>query len=294
MIDGAYYQTERTTQDRNNIYIREAIPLAQQVICAGLRAASIAPDAIDDLIVVSCTGWSIPGLDLHLAGRLGMRTDLHRACVLGMGCYGAFPALLRAHEAARQGRRALVVCVELCSLHLQLDQSFENIVSSALFADGAAMALLDGTGSAQGPEIVDFATHCDYTTLDHMAFQLTDHGFRMYLSSYVPDLLAAQVRPFTQQFLAKHDLTIDQIQHWGIHPGSAKIVQYVGEQLGLNPEQTAYSHQILREYGNMSSATILFVLQRLWQGASPRSGDYGVLMAFGPGLTMEALLMRWP
>ncbi|MCU0497719.1 MAG: type III polyketide synthase [Anaerolineae bacterium] len=294
VIDGTYYQMERTTEDRNNEYVREAIPLAQQAVCAGLRAAKIAPIAIDDLIAVSCTGWTIPGLDLHLAGRLGMRADLRRACVLGMGCYGAFPALLRAHEAARQGRRALVVCVELCSLHLQLDQSFENIVSSALFADGAAMAIVDGTANAQGPEILDFSTHCDYTTLDHMSFQLTDHGFRMYLSSYVPELLSAQVRPFIERFLTQHELTIDQVRHWGIHPGSAKIVQSVGDQLGLSAEQTTYSYQILQEYGNMSSATILFVLERLQTIARPQSGDYGVLMAFGPGLTMEALLMRWP
>lgn len=290
-----YFAEERTTQTRNDRYMAEAVPLGEATIRQGLQAAGYAPRDIDDLIIVSCTGLSIPGLDLHLAGRLGMRPDLRRTCILGMGCYGAFPGLQRAREAVRAqpGRRALVLALELCSLHLQPDDSAESVVSSALFSDGAAMALIGDRCDAPTPRLVEMATHCDYTTLEHMSFTVTDHGFRMYLSSYVPDLLAANIEDFVTQLLERADLKREQIRFWGVHPGSTKIVDYVQARLGLSDAQVEHSHAVLYEYGNMSSATILFVMERIQRCDRPDPGDYGVFMAFGPGLTMEAMLVRW-
>jgi predicted naringenin-chalcone synthase len=296
VVDHSYYDIERTTKSRNDTYMAEAVPLAERVIRCGLEESGYSAQDVDDLIVVSCTGLSVPGLDLLLAGRLGMRHDLRRTCVLGMGCYGAFPALLRAYEAANTGRLAMVVCAELCSLHMQFESSSENVVSSALFSDGAAMALLKNESDDSyhlSPRIVTSYTRCDYQTLDQMAFTVTDHGFRMYLSSYVPDLLAAGIRDFIEDMLTSQGLRPEDIRHWGIHPGSSKIVDYVGEQLNLTKAQTCHSHEVLRLYGNMSSATILFVLDHIQRYGRPQSGDYGVLMAFGPGLTMEAALLQW-
>jgi predicted naringenin-chalcone synthase len=143
------------------------------------------------------------------------------------------------------------------------------------------------------PRIVGMLTHCDYTTLDHMSFTLTDHGFRMYLSSYVPDLLAASIAPFVDKLLRNNGLTRGDVRFWGIHPGSTKIVDYVQAQLGLTDEQVGCSHHILYNYGNMSSATILFVLDYIQRCSRPDPGDYGVLLAFGPGLTMEGMLVQW-
>lgn len=296
VIDQTYYDMQRTTQNRNDLYMTEAVPLAERVIQCGLDEAGYTAQDVDDLIVVSCTGFSVPGLDLLLAGRLGMRRDLRRTCVLGMGCYGVFPALLRAYEAANSNRLTMVVSVELCSLHMQFDSSAESVVSSALFSDGAAMVLLSNQPqetNRYAPHIITSATRCDYQTLEHMAFTVTDHGFRMSLSSYVPDLLAAGIRDFIDEMIASAGLKREDVRHWGIHPGSSKIVDYVGEQLELTEQQTCHSHEVLRNYGNMSSATILFVLDHIQRYGRPEAGDYGVLMAFGPGLTMEAAVLQW-
>ncbi len=296
-----YFAKERTTQARNDLYMQAAVPLAEDTIRRGLDSVGCAPDEVDDLFIVSCTGFNIPGLDLHVAGRLGMRPDLRRTCVLGMGCYAAFPALERAREAtaARPGRLAVVLALELCSLHMQIDDTAENVVSSALFADGAAMALVGDDPARVGraphgtPRLVHSATYCDYQTLEHMAFTVTDHGFRMYLSSYVPELLASKIDRFVDGLLTEIGLERGAVRFWGVHPGSDKIVDYVQDKLGLTDAQVEDSHAVLYDYGNMSSATILFVLERIQRCRQPAPGDYGVLLAFGPGLTMEGLLVQW-
>lgn len=297
VVDDQFFLQERTTQERNDLYMQEAVPLAETAVQRGLASAGYSPADVDELIVVSCTGFSIPGLDLHLAQRLGMRHDLQRTCILGMGCYGTFPGLLRAMQAVKSDpyRRALVVSVELCSLHMQFDPSAESVVSASLFSDGAGMALVGGADAVTdpAPRLLRSATYSDYTTLDHMSFCVTDHGFRMYLSSYVPDVLAANVQPFIQNLLGEHGLSAGDVRFWGIHPGSTRIVDYIQQQLGLADQQVEFSHQVLHDYGNMSSTTILFVLDQIQRCGRPARGDYGVLLAFGPGLTMEGLLMQW-
>jgi alkylresorcinol/alkylpyrone synthase len=295
VVDGSYYTVERTTQARNERYMIEALQLGKRAALACLERAGVAAVDVTDLIVVSCTGIDIPGLDLQIAAELSMSHWLRRTCVLGMGCYGAFPGLLRASEAALAGphRLALVVCVEVCSLHFQAgDHSIENVVSSALFADGAA-AVLIGTPRAGAPRLVDSATFCDYQTFDHMAFHLTDHGFRMSLSAYVPRLLAANVEEFVDQLLGRSSLSRQQVQYWGIHPGSSKILDFVEGRLALPSHALDSSRRVLFEYGNMSSATILFVLEDLLRTHSPEPGEHAVLLSFGPGLTMEGALVRF-
>jgi alkylresorcinol/alkylpyrone synthase len=296
-VDGQYYQEERTTQARNERYMEEALPLGALAVRRCLENARVKPEDVDDLIVVSCTGIDIPGLDLRLAGALGMSPWLRRTCVLGMGCYGAFPGLLRAREAAaaQPNHLALVLAVEICSLHFQPgDHSVENVVSSALFADGASAALISSHPvDGVKPRLVDSATYSDYQTFDHMAFQLTDHGFRMSLSAYVPRLLAANVEEFVDALLLRNGIGRADIRHWGVHPGSSKILDHVQHRLGLSENALESSRRVLYAYGNMSSATILFVLEDIQQRQSPRQGDYGILMSFGPGLTMEGALVRW-
>jgi alkylresorcinol/alkylpyrone synthase len=296
--DREFYASDRGTQARNDRYLAEALPLGEATLQRCLANAGLAAADVDDLFVVSCTGLDIPGLDLRLAGRLGMRPDLRRTCVLGMGCYAAFPALQRAREAVagRPGRKAMVLCVELCSLHLQFDDSLENMVVSALFADGAAAVLVGNRENGHAPawpRLVDAATHCDYSTFEHMAFHVTDHGFQMRLTSYVPELLAADVAPFVDGLLARNGLARADVRFWGIHPGGPKILDGLQERLGLTDADLAASRAVLRQYGNMSSPTILFVLDELQRSGAPRAGDYGVLLAFGPGLTMEGVVVGW-
>ena len=293
--DREFYRRPQGTEARNAAYMTQALPLGEATITRCLASAGLGPREVDDFFVVSCTGLDIPGLDLRLAGRLGMRPDLRRTCVLGMGCYAAFPALQRAREAVagQPGRTALVLALELCSLHLQDDDTLENMVVSALFADGAAAVLITSAAGAPGPRLVDAATFCDYATFDHMAFHVTDHGFQMRLSSYVPDVLAANIEAFVDPLLARNNLCRATVRFWGVHPGGSKILDYLQQQLGLSDAQMDDSRAVLREYGNMSSPTILFVLDRIQRCGQPQPGDYGVLMAFGPGLTMEAALVQW-
>lgn len=296
VVDRAYYTEERRTENRNECYLAEALPLGEATLRRCLATAGYAPEDVDDFFVVSCTGFDIPGLDLRLAGQLGMRSDLRRTCILGMGCYGAFPALLRAREAvaARPGRLALVLALELCSLHMQMDDSLENMVVSALFADGAAAALIgEPANGFAGPRLLDAETHCDYRTFDHMAFHVTDHGFRMQLSSYVPELLAAKVENFVDGLLRRNNLERGAVRFWGIHPGGNKILDYLQSRLELTDAHLDFSRSVLRDYGNMSSPTILFVLDEIQRRGEPVPGDYGVLLAFGPGLTMESALVQW-
>jgi len=300
VVDEAYYTQARGTEERNTCYLAEALPLGEETIRRCLAAAHCRPEEVDDFFVVSCTGFDIPGLDLRLAGRLNMRCDLRRTCVLGMGCYGAFPALLRAQEAVvtRPGRIALVLALELCSLHLQMEDSLENMVVAALFSDGAAAALMRDVSAEPpalniGPCLLDALTHCDYSTLDHMAFHVTDHGFQMRLSAYVPELLAAKVEDFVDQLLQRNHLERHEVRFWGIHPGGRKILDYLQARLNLTESQLDFSRAVLRNYGNMSSPTILFVLDEIQRRGQPVPGDYGMLLAFGPGLTMESILVRW-
>lgn len=296
VVEPTYFEAPKSTRQRNDRYMDEALPLGESVIRKGLQCSGIDAEEIDTFIFVSCTGFNIPGLDLLLAERLGMRNNLRRTCILGMGCYGAFPGMRQAVESvqARPDGLALLLTLELCSLHLQFDAAVETAVSTSLFGDGAAMLLIGNKRSALlAPKLVDSETYCDYQTLDHMSFTVTDQGFRMYLSSYVPDVLAANVFAFVERLLDRHGLQCEDVKFWAIHPGSKKIVEYIQKQLALTDEQVRYSLETLRDYGNMSSATVLFVLEHIVQQGTPHNGDYGVMMAFGPGLTMEAMLVQW-
>lgn len=296
---GRYWAEPRSTAERNALYIESSFPLARTAVERALAGADLDPTEIDDLIVVSCTGLDTPGLDLRLAGALGMRPDLRRTIIGSMGCYGAFPALNRAMTTtmARPGSRALILCVELGSIHMQADDSRETLISSALFSDGASAAVLsshpEDLARDGRPQLIDNETRCDYQTAEEMTFRVTDEGFRMFMSAYVPDVLATNVPALVTPLLERAGLRIDEVEHWAIHPGGARILDYLQESLCLSPHQMAPSNGVLREFGNMSSATILFVLDCLQRHHRPQQGEHGVLLAFGPGLTMEAALLRW-
>lgn len=298
VADELFYSVPRGTQARNDRYMECAIPLGRQALETLFEQSEYTPQDVDTFSVVSCTGYGVPGLDLHLAQQMAMRTDLRRTCVLGMGCYGAIPGLRNARDTLASGRNqvALVLAVELCSLHLQFDMHSENIVSAALFSDGAAAALVtteQASTATPMPTLLAFKTHCDYNTLDEMAFMLTDTGFLMHLSTYVPNILASHVEEFVDSLLAKHHLKRDDIFAWAIHPGSSKIVDFVQRELDIPSEKVQSSHDILESYGNMSSPTILFVLDHIQRTQQPPSGSYGIVLAFGPGLTTEGILVQW-
>jgi predicted naringenin-chalcone synthase len=294
-IEGNYHNEFRSTEERNGAFMQEALPLGIATVERALEASGVCAREIDQFSVISCTGYDLPFLDLQVAGQVGLRRDLRRTCILGMGCYAAFPGINRARDVvmANPRQHALMLAVELCSLHFQPTDDTENVIVSALFGDGAGAAVIGFDDDNPGPMLVDSLTRCEYNTLEHMAFHLTNHGMKMVLSAYVPEVLEANVEEFVDELLERNGLGRQDIRFWALHPGGLKIMQHLERRLELASDALQYSRAVLKNYGNMSSATILFVLDEIIRCGKPRTGDYAVMMAFGPGLTMESCLLKW-
>ncbi|HEY8338808.1 MAG TPA: 3-oxoacyl-[acyl-carrier-protein] synthase III C-terminal domain-containing protein [Egibacteraceae bacterium] len=280
------------TGARMRRYVEEAVPLGKEALAGCLRDASLAPGDVDLLAVVSCTGYATPGLDILLARDLGLPAATQRLAVGHMGCYAALPGLSAvADSVAARGATALLLCLELTTLHLQpATDDPEQIVAHALFADAAAAVAV--TPSRGALEVVDVVAHTDATTTELMTWDVTDLGFRMSLSAEVPKILAQHVAPVVDGLLARHGVSRDAVAGWAVHPGGPRIVDVVQDRLGLADEDVAASRAVLRDYGNCSSATVLLILERLRAERDLAAGDHVVALAFGPGLTLYTALLR--
>lgn len=281
------------TQARMERYALESVPLAAQASRRALKAAGTDGRRITQLITVSCTGFSAPGIDIALLKELGLRPALGRTHVGFMGCHGALNGLrvARALSQADPNARILLVALELCTLHLFCGWDPEKIVANGLFADGAA-ALVGGARSQNGPpawRLTDSGSFVFPDSKEAMTWQIGNHGFEMTLSARVPELVRNALSPWLESWLAQNRLTIGKIGSWAVHPGGPKILETVREALGLRAEDLAVSEQILLECGNMSSATTLFIVQRLIQKKAPLPC---VALGFGPGLAAEAALFQ--
>ncbi len=271
-------------------YLTEALPLGKDAVSAALGQADVAASDIGMLVVCSCTGYVTPGLDILLARDLGLPADARRVFVGHMGCYAALPGLSVASDyVALNGRPAVLLCVELSSLHVQpptVDP--QQVVAHALFSDAAAAVVL--VPDRAGRRVADVASLTDTTTADHMTWHVTDLGFRMGLSPRVPEVLSRYVRPLVSDVLGRHGLTSSDVHGWAIHPGGPRILEVVGEQLALTAEDLAPSRSGLAEHGNCSSPTVLMILEGLLRDRVTATSPI-VLMAFGPGLTLYAGLL---
>ena len=290
-----------STQDRNQRYQIWAKAIAVSAAQQALEKAGLNPESITHLIVVSCTGFSAPGVDIHLIQSLGLPATVARTLVGFMGCHGALNGLKLAHAICQGDGQAqvLLVCVELCSLHCQINDSLENWVINALFADGAAAAILRSQSEGEAVGKLIYQDSCSQLVQgeDLMTWTIGDTGFLMGLSPKVPGVIAEYLPPFLQDFLAKHQLNPEMIDGWAIHPGGRKIVETIQALFSLADPLVHDSFEILRLYGNMSSPTILFILQRLLArhhtGLTEGKGlNQIVSLAFGPGLTMESCLWQ--
>jgi predicted naringenin-chalcone synthase len=291
-----YYDQPRSTGARMQDYRRLAYPLARTAMAACLEQAGVVQaEALSDLFVVSCTGYDSPGLDLLLARDLGMPADIRRVVIGHMGCYGALVGLRQSLAALRAHEQSLValLTVELCSLHYPDIQEPEVLPVYALFGDGVAATLLSADPGAQGPELVDTYCAAVFGAMGQMAWHVTDTGFIMELSPRVPITLRNHICPTLERLLAPHGLASRDITHWLIHPGGPSILEVIQDRVGLSDEQMALSCQILREHGNCSSSTVLIMLDTLLRSGTARPGEWGVMMAFGPGLTLETCLLRF-
>jgi len=279
-------------EQRMQWYQRYAAPLSLEAIrqCLG---TSTNPSEITHLITVSCTGMSAPGLDLEIAELLDLPRTVFRTSLNFMGCYAAIHALKLADALSKTdpSAKVLVVCTELCTLHFQREATPDNLMSSLLFADGSAAALVVGDDHlGQGVRIDGFYSEILSKGKKDMAWELSSTGFQMVLSSYVPDLIEKDFSGLVEHALAKTGKATDTISHWCIHPGGKKILDAVSRSLQLADGSLETSYDILRDYGNMSSATILFVLQRIMSGLDYSQSNTLFGAAFGPGLTMETFV----
>jgi alkylresorcinol/alkylpyrone synthase len=296
LADADFLADEPGTQARNNLYMQAARPLAAAVIDRALLQAQLTPADIDHFIVVSCTGFDCPGLDVLLAADLGMRPDLRRSALIGMGCHAGLTGLDRAmlELAARPQSRVLLLTVEFGTLHFQHGKSIENMVAGAIFGDGLAAAVIGPANTSPGgPCLRNSMTFTEPAAQGLMAFNLTDKGFQIKLATRVPKVLRNVVPGLVDDFLTRSGVRRADVRFWGIHPGGAKIVDYLQAALALQPEDVRFSRQVLRRYGNMSSATIFFVLDEIIRAGQPRPGDYVLLQGFGPGITVELCLLQW-
>jgi predicted naringenin-chalcone synthase len=280
-----------TTGQRMEHYARLAPPLALQAARSALRRSGLPADGLTHLVTVSCTGFVAPGLDLALIEGLGLAPTVQRTHVGYMGCHGALNGLrvARAFTAAESDARVLLCAVELCSLHYAYGWAPHAMIANALFADGAA-ALVGAPAGAAPPGAWRLAG-CGSCLIPDSARAMTwtigDHGFAMTLAKSVPGLIASRLRPWLAGWLAGQALTPEQVGSWAVHPGGPRILAAVEEGLGLPPEATAESRAVLAECGNMSSPTLLFIVERLRRAQARRPC---VALGFGPGLAAEAAL----
>jgi alkylresorcinol/alkylpyrone synthase len=292
VIDPSWYDQPRTTAERMRAFAPAARRLGADAARRALERAG--PDAaagVGSLLAVSCTGYSGPGLDIHLADDLALDERVQRLSIGHMGCYAALPALRTAAAlAGASGRPALVACVELCTLHVQPLRTREDAVYLALFGDGAGAALVGPGGD--GPAVVGSATVTVPRSEERMGWLIEDHGFQMWLSPRVPALVERSVGGLVDDLLGPHGLVSGDVAHWAVHPGGPEILDRAQRRLRLSDAQLARSREVLADGGNRSSATVLFILEQLLDSGEVEPGQWIVVLAFGTGLTLEALLLR--
>jgi predicted naringenin-chalcone synthase len=287
-----------TTAVRMERYAAEAGQLAVRAARRAVDAAAIDPRCVTHLVTCSCTGFANPGVDLDLVAQLGLRSAVSRTHIGFMGCHGAFNALrvADAFATAEPGSVPLVVCVELCSLHFQYGSRSDLVVANSIFADGAAALVGVGSTHAESMRAGRWVLDRQWSTLidesrDEMGWIIGDHGFEMNLSATVPATIARALPGFVDGALADRGLARGQVGSWAVHPGGPRVLAHVQDTLGLPPDALAESAAVLADHGNMSSATILFILERMLRAAD--AAGPCMAMAFGPGLTAElALLAR--
>ncbi|MCU0353936.1 MAG: type III polyketide synthase [Cytophagales bacterium] len=246
------------------------------------------------LITVSCTGMYAPGIDIELIEQLDLPTHVQRTAINFMGCYAAFPALKAADYICRANPEAvvLVVCVELCSLHFQKHRTDDHLLANALFADGAAAVLVQGRPTAGSLRIESFYGDIMPVGKKDMAWHISNFGFEMTLSAYVPDLIEQGIGTLADNLLRNLPVEREDIGLFAIHPGGKRILEVIEKQLGLSATDNRHAYQVLRDHGNMSSPTVLFVLDALRRSLTATDQNRPILsFAFGPGLTLESMLL---
>jgi alkylresorcinol/alkylpyrone synthase len=294
--------TDHTFKDKNDRFVEQAIPLAADVTRTALHRARLGPRDIDHLVFVSSTGIATPSLDARLANEIGFRVDSRRTPVWGLGCAGGAAGLALARDLALAdpSARVLLVALELCSLTFQRsDLSKKNLVAVSLFGDGAAAAIVTGPAA---PPVVN-AQHAPLEllasrsilwpdTLDVMGWTVDGDGLHVVFSRDIPAIVQEKVRPSLEAFLSARGLRLEDVAHIVTHPGGMKVLRAYADALGVPPKRFSHARDVLRAFGNMSSPSCLFVLERFLHAGAIAEGDHAVVTALGPGFSAEYVLAR--
>jgi alkylresorcinol/alkylpyrone synthase len=297
----------------NNLYIETAVRLGERAVRGALEASGIAPSQVDHLVFCSSTGVATPSLDAALAQAAGMREDIKRVPIFGLGCAGGAAGLSRLHDYLRAWPEqvAVLVCVELCSLTVQReDDSMANLIGSGLFGDGAAAVVAIGdrredqerraqgtppgrVGGRRGPRVMASRSRLYPDTERLMGWEVGEHGFRVVLAAELVEHVEACLADDVTAFLDEHGLSLDEVSSWVCHPGGPKVIETIAQVLALDGGELDLSWDSLRKFGNLSSVSVLHVLQETIERRRPPDGEPGLLMALGPGFSAELVLLRW-
>jgi predicted naringenin-chalcone synthase len=286
-----------STEKRLKIFRDHALTLSAKAIHDALdQLPAFDKSTITHLIVVCCTGMYAPGLDIDIVKHIGLSSTVQRTCITFMGCYAAFNAIKAADAFCKSEHNAkvLIVCTELCSLHFQKQATDDNLIANALFADGAAALVMEAQ-TEKNISLVPISFHSDLQPNGEqdMAWTVGDAGFEMKLSTYVPDIIKDGIRKLTMTLLSKINKQLSDIRYFAIHPGGRKILAAIEEELDLTKEHNTPAYNVLKNYGNMSSPTVLFVLKEIFNNLKTTDNNEHILsFAFGPGLTLESMMLR--
>jgi alkylresorcinol/alkylpyrone synthase len=294
------YKERTTFEARNNAYIETALELGEQTICDLLDQVQMSPQEIDQLTIVSTTGIAVPALDARLMNRIPFSQGMKRLPLFGLGCLGGAAGIARTADYLQGHPREAVIlfAVELCSLTIQRDDlSLANLVASGLFGDGAVAVLMVGDDHPLAesglPRVIDSQSQFFPETEHIMGWEVGDSGFKVLLSADIAELAHAEVRPLMESFLSRHNLTIADVDHWLVHPGGPRVIQALEDGLGLSDEALSLSWECLAEAGNISSASVLLILDKTLRNVQRKPGEVGVLMAMGPAFSAELVLLQW-
>jgi alpha-pyrone synthase len=279
--------------NRMMAYQEYALPLCLEAI-ENLKQ-DIPNKGITHIITVSCTGMYAPGLDIEIISSLGLNTTIQRTAINFMGCYGAFNGLKMADTICKADPKAkvLMLSVELCTIHFQKKMDEDFLLSNALFADGAAAVLIEAEGGKNSLEMRSFFCDLYFEGKQDMAWKVADFGFEMTLTSYIPKLVKTGIKSLIDRLLDNAGMTTKDIDLYAMHPGGKAILEAIETALEITKEDNKYSYEILRDYGNMSSCTVLFVLNEILKNTSETDKNKNILScAFGPGLTLESMVLR--
>ncbi len=295
IMDVADVFTKTSFEDKNNHYITEMTDLAEQALLKALNKANLKPKDIDIIITTSCTGIMIPSVDAHLINRLKMKQGIMRLPVTEMGCAGGTSALIYAQHLlkANPGQRAAIIALESPTSTFQHeDITMTNVVSAAIFGDGVACTIMGPAPDKVLPSITASGMYHFYDALHMMGFDVKNSGLQMVLDPSVPETIQEHFPNIIQAFLQENDLTIDEIEHFIFHPGGKKIVQLVEGMLHDMGKHINDTKKVLKDYGNMSSATVLYVLEEYLK-KDIKKGEKGLMLSFGPGFSAQRLLLEW-